>query len=101
MIKKWLTKCADDSETANYISAHTKDVSVALYTDLFCNGISVLFTFYIFHKRLFGSCNISVSVWCVFFCFVFNCYIYFFFIALFFHVGFLTFLSVEFLLRTR
>jgi len=28
-IKKWLTKCADDSETANYISAHTKDVSVA------------------------------------------------------------------------
>ena len=27
IIKKWLTKCADDSETANYISAHTKDVS--------------------------------------------------------------------------
>lgn len=26
-IRKWLTKCADDSETANYISAHTKDVS--------------------------------------------------------------------------
>ena len=26
-IKKWLTKCADDSETANYISAHTKDVN--------------------------------------------------------------------------
>ncbi|KRT83485.1 hypothetical protein AMK59_3084, partial [Oryctes borbonicus] len=25
IIKKWLTKCADDSETANYISAHTKD----------------------------------------------------------------------------
>lgn len=24
-IKKWRTKCADDSETANYISAHTKD----------------------------------------------------------------------------
>lgn len=24
-IKKWLTKCADDSETANYISANTKD----------------------------------------------------------------------------
>lgn len=24
-IKKWLTKCADDSETANYISAHAKD----------------------------------------------------------------------------
>jgi ariadne-2 len=23
-IKRWLTKCADDSETANYISAHTK-----------------------------------------------------------------------------
>ena len=29
-IKKWLTKCADDSETANYISAHTKDVSSTL-----------------------------------------------------------------------
>ena len=27
VIKKWLTKCADDSETANYISANTKDVS--------------------------------------------------------------------------
>lgn len=25
VIRKWLTKCADDSETANYISAHTKD----------------------------------------------------------------------------
>lgn len=24
LIKRWLTKCADDSETANYISAHTK-----------------------------------------------------------------------------
>ncbi|KAJ8867013.1 hypothetical protein PR048_032875 [Dryococelus australis] len=24
-VKRWLTKCADDSETANYISAHTKD----------------------------------------------------------------------------
>ncbi len=24
-IKLWLTKCADDSETANYISSHTKD----------------------------------------------------------------------------
>lgn len=29
-IKKWLTKCADDSETANYISAHTKDVSIVI-----------------------------------------------------------------------
>uniref|UniRef100_A0A1A9ZL14 RBR-type E3 ubiquitin transferase n=1 Tax=Glossina pallidipes TaxID=7398 RepID=A0A1A9ZL14_GLOPL len=25
IIKNWLTKCADDSETANYISANTKD----------------------------------------------------------------------------
>uniref|UniRef100_A0A914EBJ1 RBR-type E3 ubiquitin transferase n=1 Tax=Acrobeloides nanus TaxID=290746 RepID=A0A914EBJ1_9BILA len=25
IIKKWMVKCADDSETANYISAHTKD----------------------------------------------------------------------------
>uniref|UniRef100_A0A8C7CXJ6 RBR-type E3 ubiquitin transferase n=1 Tax=Oncorhynchus kisutch TaxID=8019 RepID=A0A8C7CXJ6_ONCKI len=24
-VRRWLTKCADDSETANYISAHTKD----------------------------------------------------------------------------
>ncbi|CAP37079.2 Protein CBG19920 [Caenorhabditis briggsae] len=24
-IRQWMTKCADDSETANYISAHTKD----------------------------------------------------------------------------
>ena len=30
IIKKWLTKCADDSETANYISAHTKDVSYTI-----------------------------------------------------------------------
>ena len=30
VIKKWLTKCADDSETANYISANTKDVSRTL-----------------------------------------------------------------------
>lgn len=34
-IKKWLTKCADDSETANYISAHTKDVS-DMNNDLQC-----------------------------------------------------------------
>lgn len=26
-VRRWLTKCADDSETANYISANTKDVS--------------------------------------------------------------------------
>lgn len=35
-IKKWLTKCADDSETANYISAHTKDVSIQT-NDLQCH----------------------------------------------------------------
>ena len=29
-IKKWLTKCEDDSETANYITANTKDVSVTV-----------------------------------------------------------------------
>lgn len=33
-IRKWLTKCADDSETANYISAHTKDVSKFTNTNL-------------------------------------------------------------------
>ena len=27
-IRKWLIKCQDDSETANYIAANTKDVSV-------------------------------------------------------------------------
>ena len=26
-IKKWMNKCQDDSETANYIIANTKDVS--------------------------------------------------------------------------
>lgn len=30
VIKQWLSKCEDDSETANYISAHTKDVSSPL-----------------------------------------------------------------------
>lgn len=25
VVRKWMVKCADDSETANYISAHTKD----------------------------------------------------------------------------
>lgn len=36
-IRHWLTKCADDSETANYISAHTK-VSIAfLVTRSFLN----------------------------------------------------------------
>ena len=43
-IRKWLTKCADDSETANYISAHTKDVSRAhlptAHSLLFCRTLS-------------------------------------------------------------
>lgn len=29
-IKKWLVKCQDDSESANYITANTKDVSLFL-----------------------------------------------------------------------
>lgn len=33
-IKKWLTKCEDDSETANYITANTKDVSIIQDTHL-------------------------------------------------------------------
>ena len=37
MIKKWLTKCADDSETANYISANTKDVSTLIFVVIFTN----------------------------------------------------------------
>lgn len=39
-IKKWLIKCADDSETANYISAHTKDCpkcQVCIEKDGGCN----------------------------------------------------------------
>ena len=28
IIKKWLVKCQDDSESANYITANTKDVSL-------------------------------------------------------------------------
>lgn len=39
-IRKWLTKCADDSETANYISAHTKDVSVWVRWDLASYNLS-------------------------------------------------------------
>lgn len=47
-IKKWLTKCVDDSETANYISAHTKDVSrskniIFLFYHFLCFCVS---TFY-------------------------------------------------------
>jgi hypothetical protein len=33
VIKKWLTKCEDDSETANYIQANTKDV-IMLHNDV-------------------------------------------------------------------
>jgi len=50
-IKKWLTKCADDSETANYISAHTKDVSSAiLYSPLLFIGVFHSFTVDIKHS---------------------------------------------------
>ena len=35
-IRKWLTKRADDSETANYISAHTKDVRTVSYLSWVC-----------------------------------------------------------------
>ena len=42
-IKKWLTKCADDSETANYISAHTKDVSNAMiFSDTIYTSINAM-----------------------------------------------------------
>ena len=53
-IKRWLTKCADDSETANYISAHTKDVS--FFTKLMANynSNSLLFNFqYHIHAFVF------------------------------------------------
>ena len=52
-IKRWLTKCADDSETANYISAHTKDVSFPIMSIpiqrvyhkriVFCSLIVIIF----------------------------------------------------------
>lgn len=35
-VRRWLTKCADDSETANYISAHTKDVRQAAHNEIRC-----------------------------------------------------------------
>jgi len=56
-IKKWLTKCADDSETANYISAHTKDVSsssmaiqsiaIPLYFVVLCCPRSAVFMMFV------------------------------------------------------
>uniref|UniRef100_A0A2K5CXH4 RBR-type E3 ubiquitin transferase n=1 Tax=Aotus nancymaae TaxID=37293 RepID=A0A2K5CXH4_AOTNA len=33
-IRKWLTKCADNSGTANYISAHTKDTPSAMCVEI-------------------------------------------------------------------
>lgn len=41
IIKKWLTKCVDDSETANYISANTKDVSTCT-SNVFMNAPSIV-----------------------------------------------------------
>ena len=34
MIRQWLLKCQDDSETANYIAANTKDVSMVKGRDV-------------------------------------------------------------------
>lgn len=42
-IKKWLTKCEDDSETANYISANTKDCprcNICIEKNGGCNHLS-------------------------------------------------------------
>lgn len=39
-IKKWLTKCADDSETANYISAHTKDVRILSQETVYARSVT-------------------------------------------------------------
>lgn len=33
-IRDWLSKCQDDSETANYITANTKDVSFSIIMHL-------------------------------------------------------------------
>lgn len=53
-IRKWLTKCADDSETANYISAHTKDVRALNISNMHTH---VQIYFYKFCTRNFVSCK--------------------------------------------
>ncbi|KAG1676714.1 putative E3 ubiquitin-protein ligase ariadne-2 [Nymphon striatum] len=45
VIKKWVTKCADDSETANYIGAHTKDCpkcSICIEKNGGCNHMQAI-----------------------------------------------------------
>lgn len=42
-IRQWLTKCADDSETANYISAHTKVQNDRYFTRTLALNINFLF----------------------------------------------------------
>lgn len=62
-IKRWLTKCADDSETANYISAHTKDVSFAHGLTKSCLGRILIVhrsTKYIFFSQC-PKCNICIE----------------------------------------
>ena len=61
-IKKWLTKCADDSETANYISAHTKDVSVGLNNVILHNLHCIVFYYISAHIksyiRIYFQCSV-------------------------------------------
>lgn len=45
IIKKWLVKCQDDSESANYITANTKDVSLlncVFMSDIFWYSVQVV-----------------------------------------------------------
>lgn len=53
-IKRWLIKCADDSETANYISAHTKDVYHLFYS--ICNHDLLI------HWKIFSVRNVIFAL---------------------------------------
>ena len=55
-IRQWLTKCADDSETANYISAHTKVTTthpLHLISSLWFGPYNIVFHFLTLGQRLF------------------------------------------------
>lgn len=58
-IKNWLTKCADDSETANYLSAHTKDCpqcNVCIEKNGGCNHMQC-------YKCKFDFCWLCLGDW--------------------------------------
>ncbi|XP_065202301.1 potential E3 ubiquitin-protein ligase ariadne-2 [Planococcus citri] len=58
-IKNWLTKCADDSETANYLSVHTKDCphcNVCIEKNGGCNHMQC-------YKCRFDFCWLCLGDW--------------------------------------